>query len=345
MAKQASKKKPSKKRPSKKKKKANKKKQFFKLAALILILSFAAAMLGTGLYFAFRRQLIKHPPVHRKETTITKKQPQIPPYEERVIPEQPRKETIPPSAAKPSSPIPAKPKPDIKDKPENKETTIVPSKPLVAIIIDDMGHHSTIGRDLIGLNLNLTFAFLPYAPHTQEQLKLASQRGRDIMLHIPMEPSDLKWDPGPDALYLNMTDAELKASFARNFSSVPMAIGVNNHMGSRFTQNMDAMHVFLREVQKHNIFYVDSITTPYSVGKVVAQELGIKHSERDIFLDNSQDRLKTRKQLDALIRLAKKQGHAIGIGHPHATTLAALKDYQRQLRTKVKVVGIHELVH
>lgn len=328
-----------KKKTAKKKKKAVKKKALFRFFSLLMISTFVILSVGALIYFTLFQETGSSPATSSRKVlrTPSHKQKPVLPYEEPDPPSFPR----PREADAPTVPPPPKPR-AVAPPPEN--IPGLPARPKLAIIIDDMGHHASVGRRLLALDLPLTFAFLPYAPHTGELLRVAQERGRAIMLHIPMEPTDLKWDPGPDALYLNMSDTELREAFARNLAAVPMAIGVNNHMGSRFTQNQEAMHVFLEEVRRHHIFYVDSITTPYSVGRLVAQTLGVTTGERDIFLDNVQDRKAISRQLEALIRVAEKQGYAIGIGHPYDTTLAALKAYQKQLRTRVELVPIHELV-
>ena len=218
------------------------------------------------------------------------------------------------------------------------------NKPRVAILIDDMGYHRKIGNALLDLDLQLSFAFLPHAPFAKELEETAYQKGRDIMVHLPMEASDSKWDPGPGALYLAAPAGELAATLKEDLASVPYAVGANNHMGSKFTKNRQAMQQVLAELQKQGLFFIDSFTTAQSTGMDEAQKMGLKTNRRHIFLDNVQDSKKICGQLDKLAALAVRQQQAIAIGHPYQTTLDALRNCGDKLRTTVQIVPVHTLV-
>ncbi len=225
-----------------------------------------------------------------------------------------------------------------------KEAVAPGKQPLVAIIIDDMGYKSRVPDQLLNLDLDITFSFLPHGPHTDTQMRKAAGLGRDIMLHLPMEAEDSRWDPGPGGIFTTMNKNQLRNVFQEDLATVPLAIGVNNHMGSRFSSDPKAMTEILDIIAGHNLFFVDSLTSAHSVGWKLAREKGMTTAKRNVFLDNDQDMKKITAQLDALVRLARKQGRAIGIGHPYPATLAALSSYQDKLRTRVKVVGVHLLV-
>ncbi len=222
----------------------------------------------------------------------------------------------------------------------------LPGRPLprIAIIIDDMGYHRQTGNRLLNLDMNLTFSFLPGAPFTPEQEEQAYQLGRDILVHLPMEARDPKWDPGPGALFLSFSPGKLQQTVRSDLEAVPHAIGANNHMGSRFTENRRAMRIVLSELKKYNFFFIDSYTTAASTGMEEAAALGMKTGRRNVFLDNVQSRDKICHQLEQLIVLAGKQGRAIGIGHPNQATLDALTRCREKLLRQARLVGIHELV-
>ncbi|MBU4262100.1 MAG: divergent polysaccharide deacetylase family protein [Proteobacteria bacterium] len=254
----------------------------------------------------------------------------------------------PPIASVPKkkpAPIPAKPAvppPLITSLPSQKSPATA-QLPLISIIIDDMGFQDKICADLIALDLNLSFAFLPFGPHTAAQLAEARRKDRDILLHLPMEPQDSKWTPGPGALLTAMDSWKIQSTLARDIAAVPHAIGVNNHMGSSFTENRIAMQACLALLKNNNLFFLDSLTSANSVGFSMAREMGMRSAQRDIFIDNSQDAQQIMKQLDALISLARKRGSAIGIGHPHPATLAALRKYQSKLQGEIQLVGVSRL--
>jgi polysaccharide deacetylase 2 family uncharacterized protein YibQ len=217
--------------------------------------------------------------------------------------------------------------------------------PRIAIIIDDMGHHQKMGGELLDLDLNLTFSFLPQAPFTQEQEERAWKLGRDILVHMPMEPQDLTFDPGPGALYVDASVESIFDTVEDNLTYVPHAIGVNNHMGSKFTADRQAMHEVLSVMQKKGLFFVDSVTVSGSLGADEARRMGMKTGSRHVFLDNSQTQEDICRQLKRLVAYAKKHGTGIGIGHPNRATINALKMCQELLLKQVEIVGIHELVN
>jgi polysaccharide deacetylase 2 family uncharacterized protein YibQ len=217
-------------------------------------------------------------------------------------------------------------------------------KPLVAIIIDDMGYQPAIGRKMVELPLNLSFSFLPSGPQTRELAASIKAKGRDILLHLPLEATDRKIDPGPGTLTVAMTPEEMEKQFAEDLAAVPMAIGLNNHMGSRFTEDRAAMAALLGAVKKRNLFFLDSRTSTRSIACAVAREQGVPCLGRQLFLDNEQETDAIMKQIDKLLALAAKNGQAVGIGHPHQATLDALRRSQQKLSEQAEMVGIHRLI-
>lgn len=216
--------------------------------------------------------------------------------------------------------------------------------PRVAIIIDDMGHHQRLGAALLALEMNLTFSFLPQAPFSREQGEQARQQGHDILVHMPMEPLDPGWDPGPGTLYLADPVAEVARKVAQNLASVPHAVGINNHMGSRYTENEAAMRQFFKLLAGQDFLFVDSGTSSASVAMETARAMGFKAARRHVFLDNVQSQEDICRQLKQLVSEATERGWAIGIGHPNEATLTALTRCREMLLRQVRLVGIHELV-
>jgi polysaccharide deacetylase 2 family uncharacterized protein YibQ len=216
-------------------------------------------------------------------------------------------------------------------------------KPLVAIIIDDMGYHRRIGQALLAIDLNLTFSFLPHAPYTKEQAEQAWRRGRDILVHMPMEPRDPTWNAGPGTLYLDDAPEVRSAKIAANLAGVPRAVGVNNHMGSLYTADRPAMTELLEHIRGQGLLFVDSITSPESVARATARELGVRSAQRHVFLDNIQSEDDICRQLQKLVARAGRRGSAVGIGHPNRATLTALQNCRQMLQSRVRVVGIREL--
>jgi polysaccharide deacetylase 2 family uncharacterized protein YibQ len=219
-----------------------------------------------------------------------------------------------------------------------------PQLPKVAIIIDDMGYHELIGQKLLSLPVELTYSFLPFAPHTKTQEEVAYVAGKSILLHLPLQPKDSAWDPGPGALFLDDSPEIKKEKFKKCLREVPHAIGVNNHMGSRYTEDVPAMTLLLDEIDARSLYFVDSYTTSGSVGLSLAKQLEIKSARRHVFLDNILTEDEICKQLDLLVGVAEKNGWGIGIAHPHEVTLNAISNCVETFSSRVQFVRVEDVL-
>lgn len=222
---------------------------------------------------------------------------------------------------------------------------IVP-KGKVAIVIDDVGDERRVAMDLLNLDVPLSFSVFPFAPYSKELAREAADRGRDVLLHLPMEPRGYpEPDPGEGRLLTTMGKKELLSQLERDLDSIPYIKGVNNHMGSRFTEDPERMRYVLEGIQKRGLFFLDSRTTPRTVGFRIARELGLKTGERNVFLDNERNVSRIKARVLQLIDLSLKNGGAIGIGHPYPETAEALREVLPSLRENgIKVVPVSSLL-
>jgi hypothetical protein len=218
------------------------------------------------------------------------------------------------------------------------------NRPRIAIIIDDMGYHQQLGRQFLQLDLNLSFSFLPDAPYTEELAATAFQSGRDILVHLPMEPKNAEKNPGANALSVQDTPERIRQKMAGMLGAVPHAVGANNHMGSRFTEESEAMQVVIDTLKSRSFFFIDSFTSVASRGLTIARQQGVPTAPRHVFLDAVMEPQHIYRQIEQLLEGAKKRGWAIGIGHPHEVTLLALTRYNRERFDDVEIVGAHMLV-
>lgn len=215
----------------------------------------------------------------------------------------------------------------------------------VVIIIDDVGMAHSLSNQTIDLPAPLTLAFLPYAPNLETMTARAKAEGHELMIHMPMEPMNADLDVGAIALLDDMSDAELQESLGKAFDSFEGYVGINNHMGSRLTQNEHAMHVVMNELAERGLLFVDSKTISTSVAGRVAAEHGLDYAERDVFLDHENSIEFVMNALRKLEITAKKQGYAIAIGHPKKATIAGLKQWLPTLKGKgLTVVPVSAVV-
>jgi uncharacterized protein len=188
-------------------------------------------------------------------------------------------------------------------------------------------------------------AILPHTRHSRALAKQAHKSGKEILLHLPMQSSKGR-EPGPGKLVSGMPSLELALTVRYNLENVPYAVGINNHMGSELTQDKQAMRQLMLAMKLYpKLFFVDSVTSRHSVASKIARQYHIPNLSRDIFLDNERSTAAIDAQIHKLVRLAKKRGYALAIGHPYPVTLSALEKWLPILDTyQVKLVPLSTLI-
>ncbi len=264
-------------------------------------------------------------------------EPQRPAYR-RPVYEEPLPPTVPESVPEPASASEV-PSPPAVVVPAPEMATGLPAwrryaalapdfagRPAIAIVIDDVGHDPRRQAErLRRLPGPVTLAMLPYGYELRRLSRMFREAGHEVLVHLPMEPSDAAYDPGPNALLTSLDRAELARRIGWNLGQFDGYVGINNHMGSRFTADAGGMGMVMAEVKKRGLLFLDSWTTGSSVGDGMARRLEVPRARRDIFIDNEVDVDKILAQLAVTERLARRRGYAIAIGHPHDETITALE--------------------
>lgn len=219
-------------------------------------------------------------------------------------------------------------------------------KPRVAIIIDDLGYDARLAEQFLSCGIPLTFSILPHSPANKIIARAAHEKGWEVMLHLPMEPTEYPAvNPGPGVLLTSMSPDELLRKLENNLADVPYVAGVNNHMGSRMTKVSTQLYQIFSVLKKNGFFFVDSRTTSETLCRPSARLLQVPFAERDIFLDNVPGPDYIAHQLEQLVELARQKGGAIGIAHPHAVTARVLKEKLPAMKKTVVFVPVSEMVH
>ena len=200
-------------------------------------------------------------------------------------------------------------------------------RPMIAVVIDDVGVDRRRSARAITLPQPITLAFLPYATDVDSQAREARQLGHELLVHLPMEALDRNRDPGPHALTTELSDDELLRRLRWDLDRFDGYVGVNNHMGSQFTRDRHAMRLVLGELKERGLLFLDSRTVSDSAGPEVARELQLPFASRQVFLDDDQNALGVEARLVETERIARSHGFAIAIGHPHDGTLEALHQW------------------
>lgn len=224
--------------------------------------------------------------------------------------------------------------------------TVPPGSAKIAIVIDDMGMKRGMTEPFAELPGRLTFAFLPYAGDLRRQTRRVREAGHELFVHLPMEPESRIEDPGPNALLTRLSAEELVGRINWNLNRFDGFVGINNHMGSLFTQSRAHMRPVLEAMRSRHLVYLDSKTSATDVGPELAEELGVPWVGRDIFLDNIRTRVAIDKQLARTVRVAQRQGQAVAIGHNYQVTLDALRDWLPEIQgAGFQLVTISELIY
>lgn len=188
----------------------------------------------------------------------------------------------------------------------------------IAIVIDDLGYNRKQLDSFLELNIPLTYSILPGEVYSQSLAKELLTKNKEIILHLPLEPKNRKENPGKHALWARMSSNEIIEKFDKNLSTVPGVIGVNNHMGSKFTEDEKKMNTLLNEIKRKELFFFDSHTSKKTKGEKIAKKINLPYLQNQVFLDVRTDRLSIEKKFAELLSLAKENGYAIGIGHIHS---------------------------
>lgn len=216
--------------------------------------------------------------------------------------------------------------------------------PVIAVVIDDMGIAKKRTADIISLQAPLTASFLTYGADLDNQVKAAKKAGMEIMLHAPMEPYS-NMDVAPDVLTTKMSKEDVRLGLEKMLSKFSDIKGINNHMGSKFTENKDKMQVVMEVLKEKDLFFLDSKTTSHSVGKELAQKNGVSYATRHVFIDNKNQVDYILNQLKIAEKIAKRNGYAVAIGHPKSGTYEALKQWLPSLKEKkIKILHMSDIV-
>ena len=205
--------------------------------------------------------------------------------------------------------------------------------PAIAIVIDDLGADGVDTRRAIALPKEVSLSFLPYPDTAPEYAREGFRAGHQILVHVPMEP-DGKTDPGPNALLTSLDAATNISRLEWALSRIPGFSGVNNHEGSRFTADRDALVPVIEHLAERHVFFLDSRTAPVTQVVALARAFGVRSAGRDVFLDDTVSADAIAAQLARTETIAREQGVVIAIGHPHPATMDALARWTAQAASR-----------
>ena len=236
----------------------------------------------------------------------------------------------------------------VEDLAVSKTTEDINPFPRIAFIIDDLGYEKDVAEKLMTLNFPVTLSILPFLQYSKYIAEQGNLQNKEIILHLPMEAKNSSADPGPGAIKSYMSGNEIKQSVKDCIDSVPYISGMNNHMGSKITEDKRIMGFIFEEIKRidSNLFFIDSKTSKNSIAYDLAQEIGLSALERNIFLDNEDDMDYIKEQLLKAKELSLKKGQAIVIGHDRINTYYVLKLMVPEIMKEgIEIVFVSALVN
>jgi polysaccharide deacetylase 2 family uncharacterized protein YibQ len=214
----------------------------------------------------------------------------------------------------------------------------------LSIVIDDFGYRPHQENQVLALPNTLSVAVLPNAPHAREMATKAHNGGHEVLIHLPMAPLS-KQPLEKDTLRPDMSSDEIDRIIREAVDKVPYAVGLNNHMGSAMTSSLFGMQKVMQTLSHYNFYFLDSMTIGNSQSMRAAAGTGVKVIKRRVFLDDKQNEADIRVQFNRAIQLARRNGSAIAIGHPHPTTVRVLQQMVYNLPPDITLVRPSSLLN
>lgn len=214
----------------------------------------------------------------------------------------------------------------------------------LAIVIDDFGYRPHNENQVLAMPSAVSVAVLPNAPHAHEMATKAHNSGHEVLIHLPMAPLS-KQPLEKDTLRPEMSSDEIERIIREAYGKVPFAVGLNNHMGSAMTSSLFGMQKVMQALERYNLYFLDSMTIGNSQAMRAAQGTGVKVIKRKVFLDDTQNEADIRVQFNRAVQLARRNGSAIAIGHPHPSTVRVLQQMLPTLPSDITLVRPSDLLN
>ena len=219
-------------------------------------------------------------------------------------------------------------------------------RPVLSLVIDDLGYSLKNGLAAIDLNGAHTYAILPGAAYSRKLAQHAHGQNKEVILHLPMQSISSSVTLEPNALNEAMDEDQLTTNVHSLLAQIPFIRGVNNHMGSHLTEFDFFMRPVMDSIRGYNpgLYFLDSRASPRSVAHAQALNAGLNSISRDVFLDNEPNPESIRLQLNIWLTKARARGSAIAIGHPYPHTIDVLRAHLPAMDGEFTFMPISKLI-
>lgn len=217
-------------------------------------------------------------------------------------------------------------------------------RPRIAVVVDDLGNQWRSGLEAIDVPFIQTIAIMPGRPYSRQLAEVSHNSGKTVIVHAPMA-NYADFPLGPFGLDRADGRAGMLRNLQEGLDSVPHAEGLSNHMGSRLTQDAEAMGWIMTELKERDLFFFDSLTVASSQGWRVARDMGLPWSRRHVFLDHEPTPDFINQQWQLALRRAEEQGYVTVIGHPYPETLAFFAELNPDDYRQYEWVSLRDLLY
>ncbi len=195
----------------------------------------------------------------------------------------------------------------------------------IAVIIDDFGYR--LGKSIsefLALPASVTWSIIPGLPHTKEVVAIARKNHVPTIIHLPMQPLRGKIEQGGFTIMVGMRENQIAEILKKAKAQIPIAEGVNNHMGSLLTTHQPTLIRLMRVLRREKLFFIDSMTNPESIAYKIARNQGVPSMKMFTYLDNPKSGMTLAQKMDEAVKEADRKGSVIVIGHDRLSTVQAL---------------------
>jgi polysaccharide deacetylase 2 family uncharacterized protein YibQ len=209
------------------------------------------------------------------------------------------------------------------------------AKAKVAVVVDDIGFGSSSTSDLLTIDAPLTLAVIPFCRGSVAAVTKGLMKAYELILHMPMEPKKFQNAIRKNiGVYTNQSDAQIRMRINAALDSLPAGIsGVNNHMGSAFTESSEKLTPVMNILAERGLYFLDSFTSKDSCAVLTARKANIKTGIRNFeFIDNKPGVSYSVSQFNKLINYSSRKKFLITIMHDRQNSITALKKSIKSFR-------------
>ncbi len=217
-----------------------------------------------------------------------------------------------------------------------------PPGPRLSLVMSGVGREPALLDAMLALDPDVTYSVMANSPYAQEVSGRLTQKGREVIAHLPLEPSPPNYVDGPDFLTTDMEPSSARARALELLERIEGAVGADAYLGSRFVTSRPHVSAMMNAFSEAGVFYLDRRVSTDSVTDHAARTMGVRTTSRTHYVDGSTGVAAALRAIEVSLVL---QGHAVVVASPTPEVLAELGPWLRGLRTRrIHLLRLSEVV-